>query len=68
MIDIVVRPLAGLLLCVAFGALILALPTLIARGRVWVERLREAAPESTLGRIVPKPAEQSSDESERKAS
>lgn len=67
MIDIVVRPLAGLLLCVAFGAFFLSLPTLITRGRGWISRLREAGPTSTLGQITPKPDTEQA-EADRKAS
>ena len=67
MIDFVVRPLAGLLMCVAFGALILALPILIAHGRAWVAGRREAAPAPTLGQITPK-SEQEQSEADRKAS
>lgn len=67
MIDIVVRPLAGLLLCIAFGAALFALPTLITRARGWISQLREAAPTSTLGQITPKPDEEKS-EADRKAS
>jgi hypothetical protein len=41
MIDLVIRPLAGLLLCAAFVALFLSLPTVIRHVRAWVGQIRE---------------------------
>ena len=41
MIDTVIRPLAGLLLCAVFAALVLALPTIIRHVREWVFQIRE---------------------------
>ena len=69
MIDLVIRPLAGLLLCAVFGALLLSLPTVIRHGRAWVIQIREGnlpAPVLSLIRQREEPVEGSS--SERKAS
>lgn len=69
MIDLVVRPLAGLLLCVAFAALVLSLPTVIRHVREWVVQIREGnlpAPVLSLIRQREEPAEEPA--AERKAS
>lgn len=41
MVDTVLRPLAGLLLCGVFVALILSLPTVIRHARTWIGQARE---------------------------
>jgi hypothetical protein len=69
MIDIVVRPLAGLLLCAAFVALFLSVPTIIRHVRSWVLQVREGnlpAPVLSLIRQREDPVEEPS--TERKAS
>ncbi|KAA1400248.1 hypothetical protein [Aeromicrobium ginsengisoli] len=68
MIDLVIRPLAGLLLCALFAALVLSLPTIIRHVRAWVAQIREGnlpAPVLSLIRQREEPAEPTS---ERKAS
>ena len=69
MIDLVIRPLAGLLLCAVFVALLLSLPTVIRHARAWIAQIREGnlpAPVLSLIRQREEPVEESS--SERKAS
>ena len=69
MIDLVIRPLAGLLLCALFAALVLSLPTIIRHARAWTAQIREGnlpAPVLSLIRQREEPVEESS--SERKAS
>ncbi len=69
MIDLVVRPLAGLLLCVAFAALLLFLPTIIRHVRAWIAQIREGnlpAPVLSLIRQREEPADEPA--AERKAS
>jgi hypothetical protein len=69
MIDLVIRPLAGLLLCAAFVAVLLALPNVIRHVRVWVAQIREGnlpAPVLSLIRQREEPAEEPA--AERKAS
>jgi hypothetical protein len=69
MIDLVIRPLAGLLLCAAFAAFVLSLPTIIRHGRTWVAEIREGnlpAPVLSLIRQREEPVEAPT--SERKAS
>ena len=69
MIDLVIRPLAGLLLCAVFAALVLSLPTVIRHARAWFIQIREGnlpAPVLSLIRQREEPAEESA--SERKAS
>jgi len=69
MIDLVIRPLAGLLLCAAFVVVVLALPNLIRHLREWVTQIREGnlpAPVLSLIRQREEPVEQPS--AERKAS
>jgi hypothetical protein len=69
MIDLVIRPLAGLLLCAVFVGLVLSLPTVIRHARAWVAQIREGnlpAPVLSLIRQREEPVEESS--SERKAS
>ncbi len=69
MIDLVIRPLAGLLLCAAFVAVLLALPNVIRHGRVWVAQIREGnlpAPVLSLIRQREEPVDEPA--SERKAS
>jgi hypothetical protein len=71
MIDLVIRPLAGLLLCAVFAALILSLPTVIRHARVWIAQIREGnlpAPVLSLIRQREDPEEVSAPASERKAS
>jgi hypothetical protein len=38
MLDLVVRPVAGLLICAAIGAVIFYLPELIRWARAWLDR------------------------------
>jgi hypothetical protein len=67
MIDLVIRPLAGLLICVAFAALVLYLPTIIRHVRVWVIEVREGnLPAPVLSLI--RQRETADDTSDRKAS
>jgi hypothetical protein len=67
MIDLVVRPLAGLFLCAAFGVLVLSLPTLIRNGRAWYAEIREGnIPAPVLSLI--RPREEAQPDAERKAS
>ncbi len=69
MIDLVIRPLAGLLLCAAFVAVLLALPNVIRHARVWVAQIREGnlpAPVLSLIRQREEPVEEPA--AERKAS
>ena len=69
MIDLVIRPLAGLLLCAMFVAFFLSLPTVIRHARAWIAQIREGnlpAPVLSLIRQREEPVEESS--SERKAS
>jgi hypothetical protein len=69
MIDLVVRPLAGLLLCAAFVALFLSLPTIIRHLRAWVVQIRDGnlpAPVLSLIRQREEPVEEPT--TERKAS
>jgi hypothetical protein len=69
MIDLVVRPLAGLLLCAIFVAFLLYLPTIIRHVRTWVAQIREGnlpAPVLSLIRQREEPVEQPA--TERKAS
>lgn len=69
MIDLVIRPLAGLLLCALFVALLLSLPTVIRHSRAWVAQIRQGnlpAPVLSLIRQREEPVEEP--ESERKAS
>lgn len=73
MIDLVVRPLAGLLLCAAFVALILFLPTTVRHLRAWVSQIREGnlpAPVLSLIRQREEPSEAPTEArtTERKAS
>lgn len=70
MIDLVIRPLAGLLICVAFAALVLSLPTIVRHGRAWLIQIREGnlpAPVLSLIRQREEPVQQEP-ETERKAS
>jgi hypothetical protein len=41
MIDLVIRPLAGLLLCAVFVAIVLSIPTVIRHVRAWIAQIRE---------------------------
>ncbi|MEV7395622.1 hypothetical protein [Aeromicrobium sp. NPDC092404] len=69
MIDFVVRPLAGLLLCAAFVALFLLLPTAVRHARTWIGQIRQGnlpAPVLSLIRQREEPVEEA--EPERKAS
>jgi hypothetical protein len=69
MIDLVVRPFAGLLLCAVFGALLVSLPTVIRHTRTWVAQIREGnlpAPVLSLIRQREEPVEEPV--AERKAS
>lgn len=71
MIDLVIRPLAGLLLCAVFAALILSLPTVIRHARAWIAQIREGnlpAPVLSLIRQREDPEEVSAPASDRKAS
>ncbi|WP_332662840.1 hypothetical protein [Aeromicrobium sp.] len=71
MIDLVIRPLAGLLLCALFVALLLSLPTVIRHSRAWVAQIRQGnlpAPVLSLIRQREEPVEARESESERKAS
>ena len=70
MIDLVIRPLAGLLLCAVFVALVLSLPTVIRHVRTWVAQIREGnlpAPVLSLIRQREEPGDEQS-ASDRKAS
>lgn len=69
MIDLVIRPLAGLALCAVFAALVLSLPTIIRHARAWVAQIRQGnlpAPVLSLIRQREEPADQPAPE--RKAS
>ncbi len=71
MIDLVVRPLAGLLLCVAFAAILLSLPTVIRHAKAWFTQIREGnlpAPVLSLIRQREEPVEANEPTSDRKAS
>jgi hypothetical protein len=71
MIDLVIRPLAGLLLCAVFIALVLSLPTVIRHARAWIAQIREGnlpAPVLSLIRQREDPEEVSAPASDRKAS
>jgi hypothetical protein len=71
MIDLVIRPLAGLLLCAAFVAFVFSIPTIIRHGRAWVLQIREGnlpAPVLSLIRQREDPDEVSAPASDRKAS
>lgn len=66
MIDLVIRPLAGLLLCAVFAALVLSLPTVIRHVRAWVSQIREGnLPAPVLSPIRQR---EEADEQDRKAS
>jgi hypothetical protein len=67
MIDLVIRPIAGLLLCAAFAVVVLSLPNLIRHVRVWIAQIREGnLPAPVLSLI--KQREEVAPEADRKAS
>ena len=67
MIDLVIRPIAGLLLCAAFAVVVLSLPHLIRHARVWIAQIREGnLPAPVLSLI--KQREEVESEADRKAS
>jgi hypothetical protein len=66
LIDLVIRPLAGLLLCAVFAGFVLSLPTVIRHVRVWVSQIREGnLPAPVLSFIRQR---EEADEQDRKAS
>jgi hypothetical protein len=68
MIDVVIRPLAGLLLCALFAALFLSLPTVIRHTRAWVAQIREGNLPAPVLSLIRQREEVDEPTSERKAS
>ena len=68
MIDVVIRPLAGLLLCALFAALFLSLPTVIRHTRTWVAQIREGNLPAPVLSLIRQREEVDEPTSERKAS
>jgi len=68
MIDLVIRPLAGLLLCAVFAALVLSLPTIIRHVRAWVAQIREGNLPAPVLSLIRQREETEEPTSERKAS
>ena len=68
MIDLVIRPLAGLLLCAVFAAFVLSLPTIIRHGRAWVAQIREGNLPAPVLSLIRQREETEEPTSERKAS
>lgn len=68
MIDLVIRPLAGLLLCALFAALVLSLPTIIRHTRAWVAQIREGNLPAPVLSLIRQREDAEEPEAERKAS
>jgi hypothetical protein len=68
MIDLVVRPLAGLLICAAFIGLFLALPTLMTHARAWVSQIREGNLPAPVLNLIKLREDEQEREPDRKAS
>lgn len=68
MIDLVVRTLAGLLLCAGFAAIILSLPTVIGHVRAWVGQVRQGELPAPVLILMRQRGEAEEPASDRKAS
>ena len=68
MIDVVIRPLAGLLLCALFAALFLSLPTVIRHTRTWVAQIRGGNLPAPVLSLIRQREEVDEPTAERKAS
>ena len=68
MIDLVIRPLAGLLLCAVFAALVLSLPTIVRHAREWLIQIREGNLPAPVLSLIRQREDLEEPTSERKAS
>lgn len=68
MIDLVIRPLAGLLLCVLFAAVVLSLPTVVRHVRAWVIQIRQGNLPAPVLSLIRQREDAEEPQSDRKAS
>lgn len=68
MIDLVIRPFAGLLLCLLLAALVLSLPTIVRHVRAWAFQIRQGNLPAPVLSMIRQREDLPEPESERKAS